>query len=43
MIKAHIKVVPSEELEGVRLPDEGLELEPAAKKTLWGSEVGRRQ
>ena len=36
MIKAHINMVPTEELEGFRLPDEGLELEPAAKKKpLW--------
>ena len=41
LIKAHINMVPTEELEGFRLPGEGLE--PAAKKSFWGSKIGRRQ
>ena len=34
LIKAHINMVPTKELEGFRLPDEGLE--PAAKKNPLG-------
>ena len=34
LIKAHINMVPTEELEGFRLPEEGLE--PAARKPFEG-------